>query len=249
MVSTLTTADPLHIVMAASEAVPYAKTGGLADVIGVLSRELIKLGHRVTVVLPGYRSVIVGKPARRRVASFHVPIAGRLIEAALEEELVTVAEGLFPLRVLVVRCDAYFDRPGLYQDEKGDYPDNLERFTVFCRSVLEGLRYVADACGEPADLLHVHDWQAALCAVYVKVGVSPGGAVTPVKTLLTVHNIGYQGLFPGEQFAVTGLDPALFSLNALEFYGLVNCLKGGVVFSDAVSTVSPTCMGLPAASI
>lgn len=240
MGTTSTTADPLNIVMAASEAVPYAKTGGLGDVMGVLPIELIKLGHRVTVMLPGYRSVIATKSSRRTMSKFRIPVAGQLIEVALEEELVPVSEGMSPLRLLVVRCDPYFDRPGLYQDENGDYPDNLERFTVFCRSVLEGLAYLADTCGEPADLLHLHDWQAALCAVYLKAGVTAGWAVRPVKTLLTVHNIGYQGLFPGEQFAVTGLHPTLFSPSALEFYGSVNCLKGGIVFSDAVSTVSPT---------
>lgn len=240
MGSTSPTADPLHIVMAASEAVPYAKTGGLADVIGALPIELMKLGHRVTVILPGHRSVIAHKPSRRVVSRLRIPVAGQSIDVALEEELVAVSKGLSPLRVLVVRCDPYFDRSGVYQDENGDYPDNLKRFTLFCRSVLEGLAYLADTCGEPADLLHLHDWQTALCAVYLKAEGSAGPAIRPVKTLLTVHNIGYQGLFPGEQFAVTGLHPALFSLNGLEFYGSVNCLKGGIVFSDALSTVSPT---------
>ena len=240
MVSTPATVDPLNIVMVASEAVPYAKTGGLGDVLGILPSELIKLGHRVTVVLPGYRSVLAATQSRRTVADFRVPVADRSVDVALEEQLVRVSDDRSPLRILVVRCDPYFDRPGLYQDEKGDYPDNLERFTVLCRAAFHGLTYLADVCGEPAHLLHLHDWHAALCAVYLKAGVSAGSAVRPVKTLLTVHNIGYQGLFPGEQFVVTGLHPTVFSPNALEYYGSVNCLKGGIVFSDAVSTVSPT---------
>ena len=230
----------MNIVMAASEAVPYAKTGGLADVIGVLPMELVKLGHRVTLILPGYRSVMATIPSRRMVARLQVPVAGLSIDVALEEAGVPVSGSLVPLRILVVRYDPYFDRPGLYQDEQGDYPDNLERFTVFCRAVLEALSYLADTCGEPAHLLHLHDWQAALCAVYLKADTAVGRGASPVKTLLTVHNIGYQGLFPGEQFAVTGLHPSLFSPSALEFYGSVNCLKGGMVFADAVSTVSPT---------
>ncbi|MDH5641749.1 MAG: glycogen synthase GlgA, partial [Nitrospira sp.] len=232
--------ESLNIVMAASEAVPYAKTGGLADVIGVLPIELIKLGHRVTVILPGHRSVLASTLSRRVVTKITVPTADRSIDVALEEELVPVAEGTPPLRLLVVRCDACFDRPGLYQDEHGDYPDNLERFIIFCRAVLEGLAYVARRWGEPAHLLHLHDWQAALCAVYLKVGPGVGKSVSAVKTLLTIHNIGYQGLFPGEQFSATGLHPTVFAPSGLEFYGSVNCLKGGIVFADAVSTVSPT---------
>ena len=226
--------------MAASEAVPYAKTGGLADVVGVLPLELIKLGHRVTLIVPGYPSFSSGTRWCQTKARFRVPVSGVSVDVTLEEEIVPVSAGLHPLRVLAVRYDPYFDRAGLYQDQNGDYPDNLERFTLFCRAVLEGLSYLGDVCGEPVDVLHLHDWQPALCAVYLK---AKAGVLRPagsVKTLLTVHNIGYQGIFPAEQFATTGLPPTLFSPSALEFYGSVNCLKGGIVFSDAVSTVSPT---------
>jgi starch synthase len=231
---------PLNIVMAASEAVPYAKTGGLADVAGVLPMEMVTLGHRVTLMLPGYRDVVAGSGSRPTRARFQIAVAGAAVDVTLEEELVPVSAGLHPLRLLVVRCDPYFDRAGLYQEQGRDYPDNLERFSVFCRAVLEGMAYLGDVCGEPAHVLHLHDWQAALCAVYLKVGAGAGSAGGSVKTLLTLHNIGYQGIFPGERFSVTGLHTALFSPSALEFYGSVNCLKGGIVFSDAVSTVSQT---------
>ena len=232
-------ANGLNIVMAASEAVPYAKTGGLADVVGALPLELIKLGHRVTVVLPGYRCA-AGRRSRRPAARLRIPTAGTAVEVTLEEELVPVATGRYPLRVLAVRYDPYFDRPGLYQDQHGDYPDNLERFTVFCRAVLESVRFLAAVRGEVVDVLHLHDWQAALCAVYLKALAQEHKELGHLKTLLTLHNVGYQGVFPGVQFAETGLPPALFSPNGLEFYGSVNCLKGGIIFSDAVSTVSPT---------
>jgi starch synthase len=158
----------------------------------------------------------------------------------LEEEIVPITAGLHPLRVLAVRYDPYFDRSGLYQDQLGDYPDNLDRFVLFCRAVLETVRFLADVRGEVVDLLHLHDWQTALCAVYLKTLALRGTGLRSLKTLLTLHNVGYQGVFPGKEFAKTGLLPALFSPSGLEFFGSINCLKGGIIFSDSVSTVSPT---------
>ncbi|MCP9439372.1 MAG: glycogen synthase GlgA [Nitrospira sp.] len=230
----------MNILIAASEAAPYAKTGGLADVTGALPGELIKLGHRVTLILPGYREVVEHLRSSQIKARFSIPVAGVPLSVNLEEVLAHVADGAHSLRILIVRYDPYFDRPGLYQDRDGDYPDNLERFTLFSRSVLQSLAYLNQTCKEPVDVLHLHDWQTALCAVYLKAGIGVPKEAGLVKTLLTLHNVGYQGVFPGERFAVTGLPPALFSPEALEFYGSVNCLKGGIVFSDALSTVSPT---------
>jgi starch synthase len=233
-------ADCLNIVMAASEAVPYAKTGGLADVVGALPLELAKLGHRVTLVLPGYRSFVAGRQPCQPAARLRIPTAGPSVEVMLEEEIMPVTAGLHPLRVLAVRYDSYFDRLGLYQDERGDYPDNLDRFILFSRAVLEAMRFLASVRGETVDVLHLHDWQTALCAVYLKALAQEYKGLGHLKTLLTLHNVGYQGVFPGEQFAKLGLPPSLFSPSGLEFYGSVNCLKGGIIFSDAVSTVSPT---------
>lgn len=232
--------DGLNIVMAASEAVPYAKTGGLADVVGTLPLELAKLGHRVTLLLPGYRTVISGPRSRRAVTRLRIPTKAKSIDVTLEEELVPVTSAVHPFRVLIVRYDAYFDRQGLYQERGADYPDNLERFTLFSRAVLEAVRFLVGIRGETVDALHLHDWQAALCAVYLKGLPESYKDLGDLKTLLTLHNVGYQGVFPGHQFAQTGLPQALFSPSGLEFYGSVNCLKGGVIFSDAVSTVSPT---------
>lgn len=233
-------AKPLNIVMAASEAVPYAKTGGLADVVGALPPELIRLGHRVTLIVPAYRSFMAARRSWKQTIQFPVPIGGDWLEVSLEEDMVPVSAGLPPLRVMAVRYDPYFDRSGLYQDQHGDHPDNLERFTLFSRAVLEALRSLSGLRGEAADVLHLHDWQTALCAVYLKVLDQERKGLERLKTLFTLHNVGYQGLFPGGQFAKTGLPPSLFSPSGLEFYGLVNCLKGGIIFSDAVSTVSPT---------
>jgi starch synthase len=234
------TGNSLNIVMAASEAVPYAKTGGLADVVGALPPELIRLGHQVTLVLPAYRSLLAQRQSGKQVIQLRLPTGGKWVGVTLEEEIVPVTGELHSLRVLAVRYDPYFDRPELYQDRQGDYPDNLERFTLFCRAVLEAVRFLTTVRGETVNLLHLHDWQTALCAVYLKVLDHGRKGLERLKTLLTLHNVGYQGLFPGERFPETGLPPALFSPSGLEFHGMVNCLKGGIIFSDAVSTVSPT---------
>ncbi len=225
--------------MAASEAVPYAKTGGLADVVTALARELSKLGHHVTLLLPGYRGQAI-QDTRRVVMRFSVLVAGKNTDVSVEEECVPVTDATHPLRVFLVRYDPYFDRPGLYQEDHQDYPDNLDRFTLFCRAVLHVLRILTDVQGENVDVLHLHDWQTALCAVYLKALSDEYTGLQRIKTLLTVHNLGYQGIFPGKEFLKTGLPPSLFSPSGLEFYGSINCLKGGIIYSDAVSTVSPT---------
>lgn len=225
--------------MAASEAVPYAKTGGLADVVGALAIELTKLGHHVTVVMPGYGGRATGE-SRQLAMRLSIPVDGKFVDATVEEENVTVTGASHRLRVLFVRYDPYFDRPGLYQQDQQDYPDNLERFILFCRAVLEIVRDLIETREGKVDVLHLHDWQAALCAVYLKALPHEYKRLEQLNVLLTLHNMGYQGIFPGQQFLKTGLPPSLFSMSGLEFYGSVNCLKGGIIFSDAVSTVSPT---------
>lgn len=229
----------MNIVMAASEAVPYAKTGGLADVVGALAIELTKSGHHVTLVMPGYRGRATGE-SRQLAMRLSIPVDGKPVDVTVEEENVPVTGALHRLRVLFVRYDPYFDRPGLYQEDHHDYPDNLERFILFCRAVLEIVRGLIETRKEKVDVLHLHDWQAALCAVYLKTLPHEYMGLERLKVLLTLHNMGYQGIFSGQQFVKTGLPPSLFSPGGLEFYGSVNCLKGGIIFSDAVSTVSPT---------
>ncbi|OQW41498.1 MAG: hypothetical protein A4C66_10005 [Nitrospira sp. HN-bin3] len=233
------TPDSLHVVMAASEAVPYAKTGGLADVVGALSLALAKLGHQITLLLPGYGTRLPHR--HRRVAmQFSVPVGGDPTDVSIEEEYVTVTGASHPVRVLFVCHAPYFDRLGLYQQDHRDYPDNLDRFSFFCRAVIQVLHVLVDRQREKLDILHLHDWQTALCAVYLKALSHEHTSLGSIKTLLTVHNLGYQGIFPGPEFMKTGLPSPLFSPSSLEFYGAVNCLKGGIIFSDAVSTVSPT---------
>src|SRR4051794_6069804 len=146
--------DTLHIMMAASEAMPYAKTGGLADVLGALPHELAKLGHQVTLVLPCYPAFLA-RPPLKQIAKLRIPIAGGVADVTLEQETVSVPGTVHPLRIVAVRYDPFFDRPGLYQSVDGDYPDNLDRFVLFSRAVLETVK-VLSINGEPVDVLHLH---------------------------------------------------------------------------------------------
>lgn len=199
----------MRVVFVASEVVPFAKTGGLADVAGSLPLALEALGAEVSIVMPRYRAVQAKEnPAR-------------------------VGKGI---DVYFLEHDGYFNRPALYGESGGDYPDNLDRFGWFCRRALELL---TERRIHP-DVIHCHDWQTGLIPAYLKTvfGTDPNFAGT--KTVFTIHNLAYQGLFPREQFGRLGLDGSLFSMEGLEFYGQVNFLKAGLVFSDLITTVSPT---------
>jgi starch synthase len=234
----LRTSRPLNLLVAASEAIPYAKTGGLADVAGALPQEFAKLGHDVILLLPGYRDVHRSGRTFRPVVSLPVQTPHGLADAVIEEDVILVEEQR--MRVWAIKHDPYFDRPGLYQEAGRDYPDNLDRFVFFCRAVLAAMTYLRTEQRWSADLLHLHDWQTALCAVYLKSGDPIGTPASPVKTVLTLHNIGYQGLFPASEFSKTGLASSFFTPQSLEFYGSLNLLKGGMMFSDYLTTVSPT---------
>jgi len=226
--------------MVSSEAVPYAKTGGLADVAGALPLELAKLGHDVILLLPRYRCLSESGRSFHPVCRLQVITPQGLVDTLIEEDVIPVGEGGRQLRVWTIRNEAFFDRPGLYQDRGIDYPDNLDRFSFFCRATIEVMAYLRTSCGWNIDILHLHDWQTALCAVYLNTVDRDRPEVQGMRTVLTLHNVGYQGLFPGEQFEKTGLPPSLFTPVGLEYYGSVNLLKGGIVFADYVTTVSPT---------
>ena len=226
--------------MAASEAVPYVKTGGLADVVGALPVELVKLGHTVTLVMPRYRDFQTEGRALRSLGSIRVQTSKGFVDAGLEEDLIPVGVDGRSVRVVAVRYDPYFDRAGLYQGPEGDFKDNLDRFAFFSRAIIEVVAFLVSSNREPIQVLHLHDWQTALAAVYLKTADRGRATTRDVKTLLTLHNVGYQGIFPGLKFSETGLSPDLFTPAGLEFYGSVNLLKGGIIFADAVSTVSPT---------
>ena len=222
------TIEEMKILMAASEATPYAKTGGLADVLGALPFALTARGEEVAVTLPLYRSAApFAKSAERVYDGMRVTLGAKTHDV--------VIRGLTErgVRFFFVDCPPLFDRDGLYGDKSADYPDNHIRFSVFSHAVLGIVRSLFRP-----DVLHCHDWQASLIAPLIcrKFHLDP--TYYNIKRLLTIHNLGYQGLFPKEGLAEAGLPADLFHPASMEFYGKVNTLKGGIVFSDAVSTVS-----------
>lgn len=208
----------MKILFCASEAAPFAKEGGLADVVGSLPLELSRLGQEAAICLPFYKSV---------------KKSGYKFSTISEEILYT--DITKNIRVYFIRNDKYFGREHIYGDAQGDYIDNLERFSFFCQKALE----LIEKINFKPDIIHCNDWQTALIPVYIKTKYA-NRIYKGIKTLLTIHNLGYQGLFPKEQFLKLGLDVSLFSLEGLEFYGKVNLLKGGIIYADLLSTVSPT---------
>jgi starch synthase len=221
--------DGMRVYFCASEAVPFAKTGGLADVSGALPRALSEIGCDIRVVLPGYRAVDRRRFTFRPIGGAEVPVGTGRIE-------VQFLEGRFPetsVPVYLVAYDPFFDRPGLYGEGGADYEDNLERFTAFGRGALALVRRL----GWSPDIVHCQDWQCALIPVWLR-AEPRDSTLAGAATLLTVHNLAYQGLFPPDRFPATGLNPDLFTIRGLEFFGKVNLLKGGLVFADTLSTVS-----------
>lgn len=218
--------------MLASEAIPLAKTGGLADVVGTLPVELARLGHDVSLALPRYAALdatVIPLTQSSRVA---VPWLGARRDVGVE----TGTLGGGAVSLICIRDDPFFARQGLYGEAGHDYPDNLDRFALWCRAVME----VCAEPGRPPDILHAHDWQAALAVVYLKTLYRNDPAWANTRALFTIHNLGYQGHFPVSTYDRTGLPWSEYSPERLEYYGQVNLLKGGLVYADLLNTVSPT---------
>lgn len=215
----------MRILMAGSEMAPLARTGGLGDVLEALPAELERRGHEVSVVLPFYRA-IRENPALK-IKSTGVEMTLQVGPRRIETEILeTCAPN--KTQVFLVRRDEYFDRSGIYGADGRAYEDNAERFIFFAKAAAELARRVNPS----PDVLHVHDWQAALLPVFARVGG------LPFKTVLTIHNVAYQGDFWGFDFGLTNLPGHLFSASGVEYYGRLNFLKGGILFADAITTVS-----------
>ncbi len=233
---------PLKILMVASEAVPFAKTGGLADMVGSLSRELARLGHGIRLVIPRYGNISEVATGLQEWKTLNLPTPDGPIQTVIERGSIVdhtlSADQL--VQVLAVRHDPYFARTGLYQEGGVDYPDNLERFAFFSRAVPELIPLLRETSQWVPDVLHAHDWQAALSVVYLKTLYRGRRFVGDLGSLFTVHNMGYQGLFPASAYPKTGLGPEYFTPKTLEFHGALSLLKGGLVFADFLSTTSPT---------
>lgn len=221
----------MHIVYAASECVPFAKTGGLADVVAALPREMARQGHQVTVYLPYYRQV------QKHMTERRVAIPSMTIPFHSYNRFVSVLDGGVRdgVRFYFFDCPELFDREGLYGPPGGgEYSDNWERFGLYCRAVIESSKQL----GVP-ELFHVHDWHASLVPVMLHSLYHLDPVMRCVPSLLTVHNAGHQGLFPAQIIEKLDLPREVFTIEGMEFYGQANILKGGIVYADVLSTVSP----------
>src|SRR6202790_4158824 len=215
----------MRILFVASEGLPFSKTGGLADVVEALPKALVAQGHEVAVVLPRYRGTKVSAVV---MPSLTIPMANRLRFPAVLDG--TVISGV---RYFFVDDPAYFDRDGFYGNSAGDFPDNAERYSEFCRAAIEIVKHVW-----PADVIHCHDWQTALVPVLLRSSYGDDPTVKDIPVVFTIHNMGYHGLFPKDVLERAGIPLSLYNPGAMEFYGSVNFLKGGLVYSDYLTTVS-----------
>lgn len=221
----------MRILFAASEVSPFAKTGGLADVAGSLPLALAALGHDVRVVMPRYQCVDAEKFNLKHIATFYVPFASW-------KERCDILEGRMGEQVTVyfISKDIYFNRPELYRTAHADYQDNAERFTFFSRAIVE----LCVALDFSPEIVHCNDWQTGLVPFYLRMLHSEGTPLAHTKSVFTVHNLGYQGVFWHWDMRFIGLGWDVFTPDGLEFWGKINFLKAGLVYSDIITTVSKT---------
>jgi starch synthase len=216
----------MKILFVASEGLPFSKTGGLADVIEALPRSLAALGHEVNVLLPRYRNT---RGVSVTVPSLTVP-AGEVLRFP------AIVEGgtLHGVYYYFVDDPEYFDREHLYGAAGKDYPDNAERFAEFCGAAIEFCKRVW-----MPDVIHCHDWQAGLVPVLLRTRYAKDEVLQELPVVFTIHNMGYHGAFPRDTMKKIGLPENLFGIDGMEFYGRVNFMKGALIFSDYLTTVSP----------
>jgi len=229
---TLTEPTIVRILLASSEAVPFAKTGGLADVSGALPIELSRLGHDASLIMPAYRQIQqAGLPIEDTGVTVDIPMGNKLVRGRYLRSRLPGSN----VPVYFVKQDDYFHRDQLYTEQGADYNDNCERFTFFNRAVLEAIRLLE----LPVDVLHCNDWQTGLIPAYHKIEYRHVPGYEQLVTLFTIHNMAFQGTFWHWDMLLTGLDWKYFNWHQLEFYGNLNLLKTGLVFCDAINTVSP----------
>ncbi|MGH9683940.1 MAG: glycogen synthase GlgA [Candidatus Acidiferrales bacterium] len=215
----------MKILFVSSEGLPYSKTGGLADVVESLPKALVEMGHEVAVLLPRYRG---NKIVSTLVSSLTVALGETLRFPGIAE-----GKAVDGVRYFFADDPEFFDRDGLYGDKSGDYSDNAQRFAEFSRVAIEFTKRVW-----LPDVIHCHDWQSALVPVFLRTQHRKDPVVRSLPVVFTIHNLGYPGLFPQTAMQEIGLPQRLVTMDALEYYGKVNFLKGGLIFADYISTVS-----------
>jgi starch synthase len=221
----------MNILLASSEVYPYSKTGGLADMVGALAKTLAHCGHQARIVTPLYRGIQGQFPEiRREDWWFDLPLGTRRVQAELFS-----LEAEKNLTIYFIRQPEFFDRDGYYMEKNIGYADNAERFIFFSKCVAHLARYLP---WRP-DAIHVHDWQGGFVPALVLNQQKNEGWGSPPPTVLTIHNLAYQGTFPASTFALANLPPEFFTSETSEYFEQVNCLKAGIALADLITTVSP----------
>ena len=220
------TGDRPSVLLIGSEALPYAKTGGLADVLGALPPAIARLGWAVTIALPKYRAVNAGT----LVEHFPITIGGFTGDVGFFDAPLAGAA-----RALLIDCPQLFDRDSLYTSDSTDYPDNARRFALLVRAALE---FVARRATVPS-IVHAHDWQAGLAPVYLKTLYASHPALGGTPTVVTIHNLAYQGLFDADWLPRLDLGWELFTIERLEYWRRISFLKGAINYAEVITTVSP----------
>ena len=221
----------MKILHASSELHPYSKSGGLADMVGALTKSLAGAGHQVAVVTPLYRDIRERFPELRRAdLEISVPLGTRTVSAE-----VWLIEPTANQTIYFIEQPGFYDRAGLYQENGVDYPDNAERFIFFAKCVVS----LARSLPLGPEIVHVHDWQVGLAPLFIRQEKLQAGWGTAPATCLTVHNLAFQGIFPRAKYPLTNLPWDYFNPEGVEFYGSLSCLKAGILYADMITTVSP----------
>lgn len=220
----------MKIVFVSSEVAPFSKTGGLADVAAALPKALEKLGHKVYIITPKYKAVDEKK--------FDLVSTGRHIEVPVSNKRVSAeilcAKTGKDINTYFIKKDEYYYRDYIYSTPQGDYLDNAERFVFFSKAALEAI----NALDLNPDIIHCHDWQTGLVPLFLKTHFKDYPNFNKIKTILTIHNLGYHGLFWALDMHLLNLGKEYLAPQYLEFYGKISFLKAGIVFSDVITTVS-----------
>ncbi|MEM7453026.1 MAG: glycogen synthase GlgA [Planctomycetota bacterium] len=223
----------MNVILVSSEVVPFAKTGGLADVTGALPGELRKAGHEVSVFMPGYAGCLnANADIEATDIKFSIPLGKRLVEGSLHKSRIPGTD----VTIYFVCNEQLFNRPGIYGENGEDYSDNSTRFIFFCRAVVEAVRMLELS----PDIVHCNDWQTGLIPAIIKLECASVPAFENAATLMTIHNLAYQGTFWHWDMLITGIDWKHFNWQEMEFHGNLNLLKTGLVYADGITTVSPT---------
>jgi starch synthase len=212
----------MHIIMASSEMSPFAKTGGLGDVLGSLPYALSRKGHEVTVFLPLYK--FIGDLSKKIILNSSIRLGTQDYSFSTHEILNERGVAIYG-----ISNKDFFDRSGIYgKNNQSAYEDNDKRFLLFNKAIVETILRM-----ELSGILHSHDWPTALLPLFIKEAKVPN-----IKTVFTIHNLTYQGIFDFSTYSLTNLPPKYFSIEGLEYYGKMNWMKGGIIFADLVTTVS-----------